>query len=100
MSLQSIYKIKKNDHFTLSLTSLSTAGFIWSFEIENKDIIVIKQVENQKSTPEDAVGKSADEKFEIIGKNKGSTKIMFFQRRPWETDHAENAKKSTTVIVE
>ena len=100
MSLQSTYKMKVDEHLTLSLTSLSTAGYLWSYDIENKDIIEIKGVENLNSKPDDAVGRSADENFEVIGKNTGTTKVVFSQRRPWETDGASNSEKTITFTVE
>lgn len=76
-----------NSHgFVISLESLGTAGYLWEPEVVDSSYVAIEKTDASVS-PADraAIGNSNRELFTLTAKQKGDTRIIFRQKRPWES---------------
>ena len=82
----------------LSLASLGTAGFVWTYEMEGDDGIV--RLTRHRGRPEEAgpVGRSTPERLMIQATAPGHAVIRMQQARPWEARVAP--RKSFAINVQ
>ncbi|UKJ06412.1 protease inhibitor I42 family protein [Solitalea lacus] len=80
--------VQLNDSIFISLPGKGTSGLLWQYRIENDGVIDLERIDYEddvhKIDSTIPVGTSIPEVFKITGQKKGSTKIFFEQRRPWE----------------
>jgi predicted secreted protein len=69
----------------LSLASLGTAGFVWTYEMEGDDGIV--RLSRRRGRPGEAepIGRSTPERLMIQATAPGHAVIRMHQARPWES---------------
>jgi predicted secreted protein len=69
----------------LSLASLGTAGFVWTYELESDDGIV--RLSRRRGRPEKTgpIGRSTPERLMIQATAPGRAVIRMHQARPWES---------------
>jgi inhibitor of cysteine peptidase len=78
-------KLAVGESRELSLTSLGTAGFVWTYELESDDGIV--RLSRRRGRPEEAgpIGRSTPERLMIQATAPGHAVIRMQQARPWES---------------
>jgi predicted secreted protein len=83
----------------VSLASLGTAGFVWSYELEDNDSVL--RLTRRRSDPDEAgpVGRSTAERLLITATAPGRAQIRMRQARPWEPAVAPRASFAINVEV-
>lgn len=83
----------------LSLASLGTAGFVWTYELESDDGIV--RLSRRRGRPEkDApIGRSTPERLMIQATAPGHAVIRMYQARPWESGVPPRASFAINVSI-
>lgn len=83
----------------LSLASLGTAGFVWSYELEGNDGVL--RLTWRRGRPEETgpVGRSTTEQLLITATASGRAVIQMHQTRPWEPGVAPRASCAINVQV-
>jgi predicted secreted protein len=88
-------ELRVGEERSLALAGLGTAGYRWGAEVEG-DAGVAEVVRSRGEPPAtDAVGASASEGFTLRARRRGSVRIRFTQRRPWEGDDVPPANERT-----
>jgi len=92
-------KINVGKSSIITLKSLATSGYLWSFHIDHKEIISVS--EERSAVPAGTLkgGESLSEKFRIQGIKPGTTKLIFIQKRSWEQDKAALSTLIFSVTV-
>jgi len=68
----------------LRLPSLGTAGYEWSFQVDDdRTIRVTKAVRESKPAEQRPPGESVDEVFAVEALRPGTAQILFELARPW-----------------
>jgi len=93
-----ILRVKKDSIVFVRLESLSTAGYLWTYSIEDSSIVAVEKKANEFSKAHPKPGDSGLEVFAVKGLGQGATKIFFTQKRSWEKD--SEAIKNTSYIIE
>lgn len=76
-------KLKTGKSSIISLPSLATAGYLWSFRVDRNDIVSVS--EDRASSPKNTKpGQSFPEKFRVQALKPGAAKLVFTQKRSWE----------------
>ena len=88
--------VAMGDEFTISLTSIATAGYVWKFE-SLPDAIQLLGKETGKPAGDAKPGDSTDQIFRFRANKAGEHKIKFTLGRPWENKAIET--KTVTVNV-
>lgn len=90
-------KLNTGKSSIISLPSLATAGYLWSFQVDRKDIVSVGQDQSASVSENIKAGESFPEKFRVHGLKAGTAKLVFSQKRSWE----QNAISTLifTVIV-
>ena len=86
--------VAMGDEFTISLTSIATAGYVWKVE-SLPDAIQLVGTETGKSAGDGTPGDSIDQIFRFRAQKTGEYKISFMLGRPWENKAIET--KTVTV---
>ena len=83
----------------LSLASLGTAGFIWTYQVQGDDGIV--RVTRRRRPPAEAgpMGRSTAERLMIQATAPGRAVIRMQQARPWESQVAPRNSFAINVQV-
>jgi predicted secreted protein len=78
-------KLAVGESQELSLASLGTAGFVWTYELESDDGIV--RLTRRRERPDKAgpIGRSTAERLMIQATAPGHAVIRMQQARPWES---------------
>ncbi len=84
---------------TINLPSLAMAGYVWSFEVEGKEIISVSEDSSTLPSANLKAGESMAEKFTVRALKPGTAKIVFTQKRSWEQNNAALSIHIFTVIV-
>ncbi len=82
----------------LSLASLGTAGFVWTYELESDDGIVRLSRRRERPNKPGPVGRSTPERLTIQATAPGRAVIHLQQARPWESKVPP--KKSFAINVQ
>jgi predicted secreted protein len=92
-------KINVGKSSIITLKSLATSGYLWSFSIDHKEIIAVS--EERHAAPQGTLrgGESLSEKFKIQGIKPGKAKLIFIQKRSWEQDKAAISTLIFSVVV-
>ena len=92
-------KLAVGESRELSLASLGTAGFLWTYQLQGDDGIV--RLTRRRRRPEDAdsAGHSTTERLVIQATAPGRTVIRMQQARPWESKVAPRASFAINVQV-
>ena len=69
----------------LSLASLGTAGFVWTYELESDDGIVRLSRRRERPNQPEPIGRSTPELLRIQATAPGRAVIHLQQARPWES---------------
>ena len=82
----------------LSLASLGTAGFVWTYELESDDGIV--RLSRRRGRPGETgpIGRSTPEQLMIQATAPGHAVIRMHQARPWESKVAP--RKSFAINIQ
>ena len=91
-------KLSVGESRELSLASLGTAGFVWTYEMEGDDGIV--RLSRRRGRPDEAapIGRSTPERLMIQATAPGRAVIHLQQARPWESKVAP--RKSFAINVQ
>jgi inhibitor of cysteine peptidase len=91
-------KLSVGESRELSLASLGTAGFVWTYQMEGDDGIV--RLSRRRGRPEQAgpIGRSTPEQLMIQATAPGHAVIRMQQARPWESKVAP--RKSFAINVQ
>jgi predicted secreted protein len=92
-------EIKIGSSVLIKLESLTGAGYIWDYSIDNSSVIELKKKDNELQMPRTA-GHSGMEVFEITGLKKGTANISFNQSRKWEQDKSAIKSRCYDIKVE
>jgi predicted secreted protein len=92
-------KLSVGETRELILASLGTAGFVWSYGLEDNDGIL--RLTRRRGDPEkaDPVGRSTTERLLITATAPGRARIRMHQARPWESGVAPRASLAINVEV-
>jgi predicted secreted protein len=85
-----------DDEFTISLKSITTAGYLWKIE-SLPSAIQLLGTENEKPGGDAKPGDSTSQIFRFRAHKTGEHKITFTLGRPWENKAIET--KTVTVRV-
>ena len=98
---QQILQIKKDSTTLIKFKSLSTAGYVWNYSIDDSLVVKIEKKDTEfPAMPPKRVGDSGLEVFAVTGLKKGTAKIVFEQKRPWNNGGGPVKIKNYTVRVE
>lgn len=92
-------KINVGKSSILTLKSLATSGYLWSYRIEPKEVISVSEERSAMPSGHLKGGESLSEKFRIQGIKPGIAKLIFIQKRSWEQDKAAISTLIFSVIV-
>ena len=83
----------------LSLASLGTAGFVWTYQMEGDDGIL--RLTRRRGRPEEAgpIGRSTSERLMIQATAPGHAVIRMQQARPWESKVPPKKSFAINVLV-
>jgi inhibitor of cysteine peptidase len=92
-------KLAVGESQELSLASLGTAGFVWTYELESDDGIV--RLSRRRGRPEEAgpIGRSTSERLMIQATAPGHAVIRMQQARPWESKIAPRRSFAINIQV-
>jgi predicted secreted protein len=100
LSSSQTVKLKPQEHFTLALTSRSTAGYQWIFSADTADLIsVSKKITSQNENERKLIGTASAEVFTITALQKGKVTVHFKQVRIWETGSKPLEEKILIVLI-
>lgn len=68
----------------VSLPSLATAGYLWSFQIDRKDIVSVSEDKSTSAAENPKPGENFPEKFRVQALKPGLAKLVFSPKRSWE----------------
>lgn len=91
-------KIKVGKSSIITLKSLAAAGYLWGFQVNRKDIILVS--EEKPSAPQGNLraGESIAEKFRIQGLKAGTARLIFTQKRSWEQNQAVSTLIFSVIV--
>ena len=82
----------------LTLASLGTAGFVWTYELESDDGIVRLSRHRGRAEETGPIGRSTPEQLTIQATAPGRAVIHLQQARPWESRVAP--RRSFAIIIQ
>ncbi len=92
--------LKKSEHASVTLKSLGSAGYRWSFTVDDPQVVSVeRQLVRHKPEEEHSPTFSADEVFLLTGQNPGETVVHFSQSRSFEPSKPPIAKREILVRV-
>lgn len=102
MDIPATIELQVGEVYTLRLSSLGTAGYVWSCAIEGNANLVEVTAERAlpQSTGEQVIGTSADEIFTISARQPGQVKLYLTQQRPWEIDRPPHQQYTVEVTIQ
>ncbi|MVN20507.1 protease inhibitor I42 family protein [Mucilaginibacter arboris] len=83
----------------VSLKSLASAGYMWSYQVDRKDIISVSEERTDAPSGRLKAGESLAEKFRVQGLKPGTAKLIFSQKRSWEQNTTAISTLIFSVIV-
>lgn len=91
--------VKKGEHFSILLQENSSTGYSWSYTADSKNIKLLgdKNIENQDKS---IVGAPSNRIWTFKSDKKGTYKIAFQYKRPWEKDVPPAKKTVYNVKVQ
>ena len=92
-------KLAVGESRELSLASLGTAGFLWTYQLQGDDGIVRLTQRRGRPGEADPVGRSTTERLMIQATAPGRAVIRMQQARPWESSVAPRASFAINVQV-
>ena len=92
-------KIKVGKSSIITLKSLAAAGYLWSYEVEKKDVVSVSEDRLATASGKAKPGESFPERFSFRALKPGTAKVVFSQKRSWEQNKAAIAIQIFTVIV-
>ena len=104
MDIPTKIELKVGEVYKLNLSSLGTAGYVWTYTVEgsNQVVVAIEKAESPRSTDVGRlfpVGSSVNEVFTISALKPGFVTIQFIQHRPWEGNQPPLKKHTLAVEV-
>ncbi len=92
-------KLSTGKSSIVTLKSLATSGYLWSYQVDRKDIISVSEEKSNPPSGSLKYGENLPEKFRIQGLKPGTAKVVFSQKRSWEQNTAAIATLIFSVIV-
>ncbi len=92
-------KLNVGKSSTIVLTSLASAGYLWTFQIDNEQIVSVSEDRSPTTSGDVKAGSSFPEKFLVTALKPGTAKLIFVQKRSWEQNKAAISTLIFTVIV-
>lgn len=77
-------KLNTGKSSIVNLPSLATAGYLWSFQVDRKDIVSVSEDKSTSPSENTKAGESFPEKFRVQALKPGVAKLVFSQKRSWE----------------
>lgn len=93
-----IIKLSTGKSSIITLKSLATAGYLWSFQLDRKDVVSVSE-EKSETTSHLKAGESLPEKFRLQGLKPGTAKLIFIKKRSWEQNTAAISTLIFSVVV-
>ncbi len=95
-------ELKVGEQYVIELEGLGSAGYVWTFQLEDNASIVsiVKQIAAPRPLSPSPEAFSAPESFRVIARAPGRVVVTFVQRRPWEgNDVPSHAEKIFEILV-
>lgn len=104
MDIPTTIELRVGEVHKLKLPGLGTAGYVWTFAIEDCNLIAVTAGKTERSQPANSgelssVGSSVDESFTILALKPGRTNVHFAQRRPWEGEQTSLREQTLEVNI-
>jgi hypothetical protein len=78
-------ELAKHERSIITLKGLGTAGYRWSFTVDNPRFALVERlIAGRQPSEEYPPSRSVDEQFVITGQNAGETMVRFSQARPFD----------------
>ena len=92
--------LRKSEHTSVTLKGLGSAGYRWSFTVDDPQVVSVeRQLLQHKPEEEHSPTFSADEVFLLTGQKPGETMVHFSQSRSFEPSKPPVAKREILVRV-
>jgi predicted secreted protein len=92
--------LAKNECSTVTLKGLGSAGYRWSFTVDNpRALLVERLIVSPKPGEVSAASGSLDEQFVMTGEEAGQAVVRFAQSRPFEQSKPPIATREILVRV-
>ncbi|WP_419801626.1 protease inhibitor I42 family protein [Mucilaginibacter sp.] len=94
-----IIQLKVGKNSIISLPGLAMSGYLWRFQADRQDVVSVMAYQDNTSPKNLKAGETLPSKFKVEALKPGSAKIVFTQKRSWETDIAARATLVFMVMV-
>ena len=93
-----LISFKLNGYYILDLVGMASAGYSWTYSIDNENIV---KISSRYIAPSDNnVGGVGIERFTLIGVQRGLCTIEFRQSRSWEKDRQPLSVRKFLISVD
>ena len=92
-------ELHKDERSTVTLKGLGSAGYRWSFTVDDPRIIDVEPILVTQKPGDRPPSHSLDEQFAITGRMTGETMVRFRQGRPFEQGKPPIATREILVRV-
>jgi len=93
-------ELKTSEHAAVTLKSLGSAGYRWSFTVDDPRVVKVEKIVKQQKPGEGhSPTWSQDEEFLITGEKAGETVVRFRQSRSFEQSKPPVATREILVRV-
>jgi len=89
--------VAMGEEFTISLSSIATAGYLWKIE-SLPSAIEFLRTENEKPEADTKPGNATNQIFRFRAKEAGKYSITFEMARPWENKAIELRTITVDVV--
>lgn len=96
---QTNIEVKKNQKFTIELTSNASTGYSWSLNDTYDKNVVTKVSNKYEAANTSLVGAPGKELWVFKGKDAGTTKLSFKYIQPWEAGATPANSKTFNITV-
>ena len=93
-------ELRKGKRSTVALKGLGSAGYRWSFTVDDPRIVSVERIVATKRPGGAPPSYSLDEQFAITGRMVGETVVRFRQGRPFEPSKPPMATRDILVRVD
>ncbi len=94
-----VIKLNVGKSSIISLKSLATSGYLWSFKLDRDDIVSVAEDRDTVVSGSIKAGENFSEKFRVTALKRGSAKLTFTQKRNWEQNTAAISTLIFTAVV-